>query len=132
MSRRAVESVGFLDERLQYCMDYDLWIRLGRGNKVKFINDNMAYSRMYPDNKTLKFRRLIFQEIIRTVKRHYGYVPFSWVHGYSNFLYNGADQFFNKKSPAKAVNIMAYLLFVFYNLDRPDYVWTTVRQQRHR
>ena len=75
LRRRVAERVGYLDELLQYCMDYDLWIRLAHVARFAHIPEYLATSRLHPDTKTLAQRARAHVEILRTVHRHFRYVP---------------------------------------------------------
>jgi len=44
--------IGFLNEDLHWCMDWDLWVRIGSVFKVDCVNDILANTRMYMDTKT--------------------------------------------------------------------------------
>lgn len=77
--------VGMLNKDLHLCMDYELWMRIGKQFEIAYIPYFFATSRMYEDNKTLSRRKEVFTEIIRTVRSHYGYVPLSWVFGYMDY-----------------------------------------------
>lgn len=82
--KAAFYSIGGVNAGLRTCMDYDLWIRFGRNfvggiRRVEFL---FAGSRMYPENKTLSLRELVYEESIATVKKHYGFVPESWIYLY--------------------------------------------------
>lgn len=91
--RRAVfQEVGGLDIALHYCMDYDLWIRLGQRFRFSYLPEVLARSRLHTSAKTLGRRRHVFPEIIRTVQHHYGFVPFSWVYGYMDFVFNRSER----------------------------------------
>ena len=75
LRREIVERVGYLDEALRYSLDYDLWIRVVRVARFAFIPQYLARSRLHGDAKTLKERVPAHGEIMRTVRRHFGYVP---------------------------------------------------------
>lgn len=47
-----LNEVGYLDVGLQYCMDWDLWIKLASVSDVMYINEILACSREYGDTKT--------------------------------------------------------------------------------
>jgi glycosyltransferase involved in cell wall biosynthesis len=87
----ALKEVGGLDVSLETCLDYDLWIRIAKQYKgrIGFTEDYLAISRMYEENKTLSMRVVVYDEIVSTVKKHFGYVPDSWVHGYITDVING-------------------------------------------
>ncbi|MGH7332124.1 MAG: glycosyltransferase family 2 protein [Candidatus Rokuibacteriota bacterium] len=84
LRREVVERVGYLDETLQYCMDYDLWIRVGRVTTFAQVSDFLATTRLHADTKTLGRRAQAHAEILRTVRQHFRYVPPSWVYAYAH------------------------------------------------
>jgi glycosyltransferase involved in cell wall biosynthesis len=94
LRRAAVESVGGLDASLASAFDYDLWIRLSRRYPFRAIPQYLAQSRMHGRNKSLGQKRRMFEECIQLLRRHYGYVPVSWIYGYVSFLRDRTDQFF--------------------------------------
>ena len=50
--RSVVESVGWLDENLHYCMDMDYWLRIGIHHRVDYIQTPLAAMRLHPRTKT--------------------------------------------------------------------------------
>ena len=80
------KKTGLLDKNLQLCMDYELWMRIGKKCNIAYTPHFLATSRMYEDNKTLGRRSEVFEEIISTVKKNYGFVPISWINGYVDYL----------------------------------------------
>lgn len=76
--RSAIEAVGLLDSTLHYCMDYDLWIRLGRRFHIDRIDRSLANSRRYLETKSFAHRERMFQEIYTVVERSFGRVPPHW------------------------------------------------------
>jgi glycosyltransferase involved in cell wall biosynthesis len=77
----ALKETGGLDSNLHTCMDYDLWIRMGNRfeGRIAFIEDYLATSRMYGENKTASQRDHIYKETMAVVRKHYGYVPGVWI-----------------------------------------------------
>ena len=121
--RAAFEEVGGLDITLHYCMDYDLWIRLGHRFRFGHLPEVLACSRLHTEGKTLARRRHVFPEIIRTVRRHYGFVPFSWVYGYMDFLFNRSErEVFEAKHKSTLALGAALLYGTWINRSRPG-VW---------
>ncbi len=108
MRREALEAVGGLDPSLHYAFDYELWIRLSRVGPFATIPVRLARSRMHGENKTLGARKQVFQENIRVLRRHYGYVPVNWVYGYLSFLRDGRDQFFKPSAIPRWCTWRAY------------------------
>lgn len=72
MRRRALEEIGYLDETLQWGLDWDLFIRLGKRYRMRYIPEDLACLREYSTTKTSTggYRRL--QELGRVVRRHAG------------------------------------------------------------
>ncbi len=115
ISRSALEQVGLLDARLQVSLDYDLWIRLAKLYPFARVGGTLATSRMHAGNKTLAQRRLAYSESIEIVKRHFGYVPLDWLHGYSQFVVDGVDQFFARSRPSPRSRALALAIGVRHN-----------------
>jgi glycosyltransferase involved in cell wall biosynthesis len=130
--RQPLLESGLLDERLHSCMDYDLWIRLGNRYKVQFIDAELAVQRMHAESKTLARRGRMFIESLRTVKRHYGYVPLSWCQAYAEFLCYGGDQFFTLPETDWRIRAVRRLLFLRHNVLRPDYILAALRERQRK
>ena len=82
--RKLIESYGLLDEKLQYCMDYEYWIRLSlKGVKFVYVPELLAGSRLYAETKTLGSRLKVHREINNMLKHVLGYVPERWITNYS-------------------------------------------------
>ena len=110
MWRTAFESAGWMNQDLQIALDYDLWIRIANLRPLMKIEGYLATSRMYRDNKTVSRRRQVYQEIIRVVKTHYGFVPYDWVYGYAAYLIDRKDQIFDISRPSAAKQVLALIL----------------------
>ena len=83
--RSVIKEAGVLDANLQYCMDYEYWLRLAKSGKefVK-LNQILANSRLYEHNKTLGSRIKVHVEICQMFKKVYGSVPDSWLFNYAH------------------------------------------------
>lgn len=69
-SMDSLRKVGFLDESLEYCMDWDLWIRLAAVGEVAFCKCMLACSREYSDTKTSMGGVARLQEIKSLLKKY--------------------------------------------------------------
>lgn len=70
--RAALMEVGLLDERLEYCMDYDLWIRLSKRYPAVAVDHAVAASREYRETKSLSGGLERCAEIARVIAGHTG------------------------------------------------------------
>lgn len=85
LRRRVVERHGVLNERLNYCMDYEYWLRLGKaGVRFALLPQKLAGSRLYADNKTLGARVKVHREINYMLKTLFGLVPDRWISNYAH------------------------------------------------
>jgi glycosyltransferase involved in cell wall biosynthesis len=83
--RRVFEQHGLLDESLNYCMDYEYWLRLGQaGVEFGYLERKLAGSRLYADNKTLGARVKVHAEINDMFKAKFGQVPRRWLANYAH------------------------------------------------
>ena len=87
--RCIVERYGLLDESLQYCMDYEYWLRLGKsGVEFAYLQEKIAGSRLYPENKTLGAIVKVHREINSMQRKTLGNVHDHWLYGYAQILVN--------------------------------------------
>ena len=68
--RESLFACGLLDEELNWGLDWELWIRIGKRFPFRYTDRVLAASRIYSDTKTATggFRRM--QEIYRLLRRH--------------------------------------------------------------
>lgn len=89
LRRTVVEQAGYLDDALQFCMDYDLWIRIGRIARFGRVEDYLATSRLYPASKTLGRRQEVYAEVLEMMYRHFGSVAPTWIYAYAKAAAGG-------------------------------------------
>ncbi|MEA5392816.1 glycosyltransferase family 2 protein [Cyanobium gracile UHCC 0139] len=82
--RSLVKQWGGLDATLQYCMDYELWLRYGQHVPFYFLPQRLAGSRLYAENKTLGQRISVHTEINDMLRHRLGKVPDPWIFRYSH------------------------------------------------
>lgn len=81
-----IDKYGYLDETLQYCMDYDYWLRLGKGERFYHLPVFIAGSRLYEDNKTLGARKKVHEEMLRMLKKNLKVIPARWIYNLAHVI----------------------------------------------
>jgi len=119
LRREALAGVGMLDTSLHYSLDYDLWIRLAQLVPMIKINTFLATSRIHPRNKTLGQMGPALRETIRTLRRHYGYVPCNWLYGYCHHSRTGQSLVFERPKLSALSAGRALALGARYNWRSP-------------
>jgi glycosyltransferase involved in cell wall biosynthesis len=141
--RRVVERHGLLDPSLDYCMDYEYWLRLAaQGTRFGYLRRKLAGSRMYAWNKTLGQRVKVHAEINSMLRRRLGAVPTRWVSNYAHVVLeeNGFSRKRGRVAFAAAVSVATWLTALRWNhrvspqLRRLTSGWVreAVRARRHR
>jgi len=64
------EKVGLFDENLKVCEDYDLWLRILREHKIKFINKELITKQAGHDNQLSFTTPLIDSYRLKALKKH--------------------------------------------------------------
>ena len=96
--RRVVVQHGLIDESRHYCMDYEYWLRLAKaGVKFAYLEEKLAGSRLYAENKTLGSRLKVHAEINDMQKALFGTVPDRWLWNYAHAAID--DRVDRSKSP---------------------------------
>ncbi|WP_082927380.1 glycosyltransferase family 2 protein [Paenibacillus oryzisoli] len=84
--KSVVDKYGILNKDLRYCMDYEFWLRIGREKPFYFLEQKLAGSRLYSDNKTLGSRRAVHEEIILMLKEKCGSAPEKWIYNLAHVI----------------------------------------------
>ena len=85
--QRIATIIGPFDEKCNYAMDYDYWLRIAKaGGNICFLPEKLANSRIYDETKTRSARNEIFKEIFRICKSHVGSVHLNYYQGYWHHL----------------------------------------------
>ena len=80
--RKAFEAVGGLDGTLDFVMDYDLWIKIGRCFPCIYVPGLRATYRLHETSKTLSSKTLVNNstESLAVTIRHFGWAPLTRVY----------------------------------------------------
>ena len=131
--RRSLVDRGLrLDESFDWCMDYELWIRMIRKAAFHFLDRSIANSRIHSDTKTLGSRSKVFREILATVQRHYGRVPASWILGRAAFIRSGDPSFFVPPILDSRTFRRALLGLIRFNWRNPRFLLRELRRGHGR
>lgn len=68
--KKALFEAGLLDESLHWCMDWDLRIRLGKKNRICYLPQFLANTRIYGSTKTATGGLKRLKEIARVMRTH--------------------------------------------------------------
>lgn len=69
--RSVLDSVGWLDENLHYCMDMDYWLRIGLRHRVEHIQMPLAALRLHPRTKTHTATLKMAEEHLKVFQRFF-------------------------------------------------------------
>lgn len=80
--RDAFESVGGLDKSLDFAMDFDLWIRIGRHFPCRHVPHPLATYRLHETSKTIREDMLYknSEEALAVTIRHFDWAPLTRVY----------------------------------------------------
>lgn len=79
IKRECWEALNGLDERFNYAMDYDLWLRLFmQYGKLKYVKTYCAANRLHGDTKTHNGVEAHYAESMKAVNQSFGYIPIKW------------------------------------------------------
>jgi len=110
--RSVITRFGLLNDQLQYCMDYEFWLRLSKaGAKFLYVDAVLAGSRLHEDTKTLGSRVKVHSEINEMLLEKFGKVPDRWLSNYA-FALVESNSNYKQSSPARLkINLTAQTLF---------------------
>lgn len=92
MRRRVFETLGLLNERLDYCMDYEYWIRAAKaGFRFAHLDRLLSRAVLHADSKTGGQRLAQLKETVEMVRSQYGFAPSEWVKCLVQAQVEGAD-----------------------------------------
>ena len=86
--REAVEAVGYVDERLHWGMDWDLFIKIGKRFRVDYLPKAMANLREHEAAKTFSGGTRRMAELVEVMHRHGSrrYPPARLVYGFDTYF----------------------------------------------
>lgn len=70
--REAVNEIGYIDESLQFAMDYDYWLRMGAKYKPAYLPQYFGKFRLHNASKTIADSKLSFDSDFSTARKYSG------------------------------------------------------------
>ena len=101
-----------LNENLQMCLDYEMWIRIAKKHSLVFYPEYVGNTRIYGETKTSTGQGQHLAEAMTIMERLYKKVPLQWV--YAQFLYRHPSVFARK---LPVIILKPYLYMI-----RPKYI----------
>jgi glycosyltransferase involved in cell wall biosynthesis len=74
--RSVLDEIGYIDERMHFTMDYDLFLRLGMKYPIDYINSKGASFRLHPASKTVSSIRSFHSERLLTLDKIFNSTDF--------------------------------------------------------
>ncbi|BBB91640.1 MAG TPA: glycosyltransferase family 2 protein [Methylomusa anaerophila] len=84
--RSLMAAYGLFDENLQYCMDYEYWLRVGAEQPMDYLPERLAGSRLHSRTKTLGMRRKCHEEMVVMIYRKTGRPPIRWLYNLGHVI----------------------------------------------
>lgn len=77
--RSFYESISGIDTKLNFCLDYDLWIRfVFNGAKFLYVDQFLSATRIYEETKTSTGGSKFVDEILAMLEKNLGHTPDTW------------------------------------------------------
>lgn len=82
----AFDAVGGLDRTLQFAMDLDLWIRIGKRFPCRYLPQLLSLYRLHETSKTVRDETLFdnSEEALRMAMKYFGWAPLTRVYNSCN------------------------------------------------
>jgi hypothetical protein len=119
--KESFENVGGLNKSLDFVMDYDLWIRIGRRCPCHHISRLLASYRLHETSKTISAATALrsCEESIDVTFKHFGWAPLTRVYSSAYIRYKYSLPAFLAESPVVlAAASMASTVFRSLRLNR--------------
>ena len=90
--RSVIEKIGLPSKYLEFCMDYEYWIRaMKAGVRFRHVDKNFAKAYFHIDNKTYGQRGASYQQVCDMQFEQFGYANHVWLRRYAEYLIEGFD-----------------------------------------
>ncbi len=90
------KEIGYFNEKENFCMDYEFWLRIGQKYNAGIINDYLSNFRYYSDSKSGSVNKKQFQDELRLAKKYGKNYPFSiLLHKFNYYKITGIYKILN-------------------------------------
>lgn len=113
--RQLLEDQGYLDTKLEFCMDYELWLRYGRHVDFFYLPELLAGSRFYPGTKTSQSQLELHFEINQMLKDKFALSAEKWVFAYAATAVEENDKFRDRHNLALTTQFHRLVEFLTYS-----------------
>nr|WP_274388525.1 glycosyltransferase family 2 protein [Brevibacillus agri] len=84
--RHVIAQMGGVDEKLHFCMDYELWMRIAKFHQIGFVPEFFANARIHATCKsTTQWHSVGIPEVFKSLAKHYSSIPSGWVSHVSQY-----------------------------------------------
>jgi glycosyltransferase involved in cell wall biosynthesis len=111
LRREAVEEVGYINEQLNWGMDWDLLIRIGKRYEISYIPEYMGCLREYETAKSFSGGHKRFRELAKIMREHgqMRYPPGFFLYGLDTY-----QGILRRYLPGPVVRLLAWAAFQGY------------------
>ncbi|MCW7493189.1 glycosyltransferase [Leptospira sp. 2 VSF19] len=113
LRRDILDIIGYLNESLGYCMDYEYWLRVAKSFEFTFLPKTIACTRIHENTKTSQNFN-VHNEILAMQKNLIGKVSAHWLFFYAKYFLLKMGIFGNGILLKIAVRLYAYFLRLKY------------------
>lgn len=81
-----IAQMGGVDEKLHFCMDYELWMRIAKFFQIGFVPEFFANARIHSTCKSAtQWHSIGIPEVFKSLAKHYLSIPSGWVSHVSQY-----------------------------------------------
>jgi glycosyltransferase involved in cell wall biosynthesis/predicted O-methyltransferase YrrM len=92
IKKSVFDDVGEISKHLEYCMDYEFWIRcIKEGKNFVFIDKEFVKAHFHIENKTFGQRGNSYKQVCEMLYAQFGYVNHKWLWRYAEYNVEGFD-----------------------------------------
>jgi glycosyltransferase involved in cell wall biosynthesis len=75
--RRVLDNIGYLNESLDYVMDFEFWLRIGLKHHIEYVPNKLASLRLHEDAKSIAGLKYTARELVQVYKEFFNHPDLS-------------------------------------------------------